>query len=119
MVLAADLRSLKGGWQERAAEAARAGGPVQRAQRDETVTPLSALALLNNKFMVRMAEHFAARLEAESSDRGQQMDMAFQLALSREPTQEERSAFVQYANDHGLPSACRVIINLNEFVFVD
>ncbi len=34
-------------------------------RRNETVTALSALALLNNKFMVRMAEHFAARLAAE------------------------------------------------------
>ena len=30
------------------------------ARRNETLTPLQALALLNNKFMVRMSEHFAA-----------------------------------------------------------
>ena len=33
------------------------------AKRNETITPLQSLALLNNKFMVRMAEHFAARIE--------------------------------------------------------
>ena len=91
----------------------------QVAKRDETVTALSALALLNNKFMVRMAEHFAARLEARSSERTEQIDIAIQLALGRPATSEERAEFVVHADKHGLASACRLILNLNEFVFVD
>ena len=91
----------------------------QVAKRDETLTPLSALALLNNRFMVRMAEHFAARLETEFADRGDQIDLAFHLALSRRPQPGERSALLAYAQKQGLSSACRVIMNLNEFVFVD
>lgn len=91
----------------------------QVAKRDETVTPLSALALLNNKFMVRMAEHFATRLEKEHDNRKDQIDLAFRLTLARPPTDDERAALVAHAAKHGLPSACRVIMNLNEFVFVD
>ena len=91
----------------------------QVAKRDETITALSALALLNNKFMVRMAEHFAARLEKDHKERGLQIDAAFQLALSRSPTDDERRALIGYTKKHGLPSACRVILNLNEFVFID
>lgn len=91
----------------------------QVAKRDETVTALSALALLNNKFMVRMAEHFATHLETECQDRGEQIDRAFHLTLSRPPLADERSAIMAHADQYGLPSACRVIMNLNEFVFVD
>ena len=39
-------------------------------KRNTTLTALQALALLNNPFMVRQAEHFAARLEAGVGRRG-------------------------------------------------
>jgi hypothetical protein len=39
--------------------------------------------------------------------------------LCREPTAEERQALEAYAKAHGLPNTCRVMLNLNEFVFVD
>ena len=48
------------------------------AKRNETLTPLQSLALLNNKFMVRMAEHFAARIEpmGDKHDRAPRRRMA-------------------------------------------
>ena len=46
-------------------------------------------------------------------------DAAFQLTLQREPATEERKKFVKYAEQHGLPAACRVLLNCNEFLFVD
>ncbi|MFT4638728.1 MAG: hypothetical protein ACI8T1_002051 [Verrucomicrobiales bacterium] len=88
-------------------------------KRNETLTALQALALLNNKFVVRMAEHFATRLEGAKKDRREQIALAYQLTISRAPTDEEVSALVDYADKHGLPSACRVILNLNEFAFAD
>ena len=91
----------------------------QVAKRDETITALSALALLNNKFMVRMAEHFAARLERDYDTREKQIDAALRFALGRSSTSKERTALVEHARKHGLASSCRVIMNLNEFVFVD
>ena len=45
--------------------------------------------------------------------------VAFRLALGRTPTMDERDALTVYARKHGLANACRVILNLNEFVFVD
>ncbi|HEY2250144.1 MAG TPA: DUF1553 domain-containing protein, partial [Planctomycetaceae bacterium] len=59
-------------------------------KRNTTLTSLQALSLLNNQFMVRQAEHFAARLEAATADRGQQIALAYQLAFGREPTEHER-----------------------------
>ena len=50
---------------------------------------------------------------------GQQIALAFRLALGRSPTAEEQTALAEYAAQHGLPQTCRVIFNLNEFAFVD
>ena len=91
----------------------------QVAQRDETITALSALAMLNNRFMVRMSEHFAARLDKAQASSVAQVTLGFQLAVGREPSLNEKVALVAHANKHGLASSCRAIMNLNEFVFVD
>ena len=88
-------------------------------KRNTTLTALQALSLLNNQFMVRQAEHFAARLEAASADRGQQIALAYQLAFGREPSENERRLVSEYAAHNGLANMCRVILNSNEFLFVD
>jgi hypothetical protein len=44
---------------------------------------------------------------------------AFQLALAREPKPDELAALEDYAKREGLENACRVILNLNEFSFID
>lgn len=87
--------------------------------RNLTLTPLQSLALLNNPFMVRQSEHFAARVEAEASDLSARIDRAYQLALSRGPDDQERGMLMEYASMHGLAAACRILLNSNEFSFVD
>jgi hypothetical protein len=89
------------------------------AKRNETVTPLQALALLNNAFMVRMAEHVAARVETPGDAPRERMRSAWRLVLQREPTENELAALSEYAERHGTASACRLMLNLNEFMFVD
>jgi hypothetical protein len=89
------------------------------AKRNETLTPLQSLALLNNKFMVAMAEHFAARIEPMGTNTHEKLVAAWKLAFGREPAHDELDSLIQYANRYGLPSACRLILNMNEFVFVD
>ncbi|MBY0514789.1 MAG: DUF1553 domain-containing protein, partial [Gemmataceae bacterium] len=88
-------------------------------RRNQTITPQQALALLNNRLAVAMAKHFAARVEKLAADDAGRVTAAFRLALGRTPTAAERDALVAYAKGHGLANACRVILNLNEFVFVD
>jgi hypothetical protein len=88
-------------------------------KRNETMNALSALALLNNKFMLRMSEHFAARASAAGKTPADQITAAFRLALSREPTAEELRELTAYGEKHGMANVCRVILNLNEFLFVD
>jgi hypothetical protein len=88
-------------------------------KRNETVTPLQALTLLNNQLTVSMARHFAARVENGGGDLPRQLETAFRLALARSPNDGELKTLVDYAKQHGLANACRLILNLNEFVFVD
>lgn len=87
--------------------------------RNSTVTALQALALLNNKFMIREAEHFAERVRREATEPAAQINAAFQLALGRPATAEESATLVGYAREHGLENACRLLFNANEFLFVD
>jgi hypothetical protein len=92
---------------------------VNTPARNTTLTALQALALLNDPFLLKQAGHFAGRLRKSGGDRGGQADAAYRLALGRPATAEERAALAAYAKKHGLANACRVVFNLNEFVFVD
>jgi len=92
---------------------------IMTPKRSTTLTSIQALALLNNAFVVRQAEHLAVRLRAISSDPALQVAAGYRLALSRLPTDREAAALVEYIGQFGLEAGCRVIFNLNEFVFVD
>ncbi len=88
-------------------------------KRNQTITPLQALAQLNNQLMVVMAKHFAARVDKAGVDMPSKITQAVRIALQRPPTADELSALSAYATEHGLANACRLIVNLNEFAFVD
>jgi hypothetical protein len=89
-------------------------------KRNESLSPLQALALLNNGFMLTQARHFAERLQRESpNDLSMQIERAHWLAFGRAPTAVERRKFIAFAKANGLPNLCRVLFNLNEFAFAD
>lgn len=75
--------------------------------RAQTTTALQALTLSNNEFMLQQARHLAER--AKTPER------AFQLCFQRDATQEEITA----AKSLDLFSLCRMLMNSNEFVYVD
>ncbi len=88
-------------------------------KRNTTLTALQALALLNNALFVRQAEHFAARVATLADNPREQIVAAYRLALSRPPREDELALLVDFLSQHGLAGACRLILNMNEFVFVD
>jgi hypothetical protein len=109
-------------------------------QRNITTVPTQALTLFNSEFIVEQAAHFARRLQSEAGDDlGEQIDLAWRLALCRHPTADEAAAIRQFladetqqlraerpdaANEGELADAarvqlCRVLFNLNEFVYPD
>ena len=89
-------------------------------RRSVTTTPIQALALLNNAFVLRMAEGFAARL---AKDGGQditgQVSLAYALAYGRKPDTEENKLGVSLVSGHGMAALCRVLFNSNEFVVIE
>jgi hypothetical protein len=92
---------------------------MQVGRRNESVSPLQALTLLNNDLMVTMAKHFAARVERDGGDTGVKVARAFSLALARSPQPNEAAAMAAYAQQFGMTNLCRALFNLNEFAFVD
>lgn len=85
-----------------------------------TTTPLQALALLNDSFMLRMADRFAERLRDEAGgDVAAQVDRAYRLAFARPIGPDERAMAEQFVSQHGLAALCRVMFNANEFLYVE
>ena len=89
------------------------------AVRNESTTPLQALELLNNPFVLRQCAPLADRLRLASPKLEDQIRVAFLAAYGRPPAPEEISLLGGYAARHGLLNFCRVIINSNEFLFVN
>ncbi len=90
-------------------------------KRNESLSAPQALALLNNGFMVSQARHFARRVETERSGKSleEKVRHAHWLALGYEPGPEKLGVFVPFTESHGLSNLCRLLLNLNEFAFVD
>lgn len=118
-------------------------------QRNVTTVPTQALTLYNGNFAMRQAQHFADRLLREAGDKpGDQIRLAYRLALTRLPTATEQTAMEKFLTDQyaeadarskaaqqenapadeaepsetaqrkqALLQLCRVIFNLNEFVY--
>jgi hypothetical protein len=113
------------------------------AKRSVTSVPTQALTLLNGDFVNRQARHLAARMVNEvGDDPEQQIERAYRLVLCRPPSEAERDALLRFLSKETvavvaeragrgkpIPSAlgrrraleqmCRVIFNLNEFVYPD
>jgi hypothetical protein len=93
---------------------------VAAPARSVTTTPLQALSLMNNPFLIRMAGHFAKRIETEAgADPEAQIRRAWELALCRLPDSKEEQASRKLVESHGLASLCRALWNSNEWVYVE
>jgi mono/diheme cytochrome c family protein len=84
-----------------------------------------ALTLFNGEFTNQEAVKFAERLLREAGDdRKKQISLAFRVALTREPTSQESNSLQTFLDaetpekrKQNLVQMCRVILNLNEFVY--
>ncbi len=87
--------------------------------RTQTTTALQALTLSNNEFMLRQARYLATRIENEAVDTSSRVRRAFELCFQRIPTGEELRAGESLVTEQGLFALCRMLMNANEFVYVD
>jgi hypothetical protein len=87
--------------------------------RNASVTVQQALAMWNDAFVAHYGERFAARLESSAKTAEDRVSLACVLALNRLPTREEIVDFVAYEEKHGIANLCRLLLNSNEFMFVN
>ena len=81
------------------------------AKRTTTITAIQALALMNNPFVLTQAEHLAERVRSVRE--------AMRLTVQRNPSPNEEVTLTSYLNRAGMPALCRLLLNANEFLFVD
>ncbi len=98
-------------------------GNTTCTRRSRSDTPLQALTLANDRVFVEMADGLAERILRETgSDRRAQIQRAFLVCLSREPSRAETNRLGAFLDAQtGPPSkawraAARVLLNLDEFI---
>ena len=88
-------------------------------KRVSTTTPLQALALLNNAFILDQARYLAERSAADAGgDRDGRLKRIWRLAFSRPPEPEELAESRRFVSEQGWELFSRAIFNSNEFVYV-
>ena len=87
--------------------------------RNSTNTALQALAMLNDPFVVRQSQYLAARIAAQTGVAEAQVAAAYLFILGRLPSSAEKSTLLLYVEKYGLANGCRMLLNTNEFMFVD
>ena len=96
-----------------------------RPKRRSSVTPLQALAMYNGNLVTTELPFFVQRvIDYAGTDVTGQIQHAFQIALSRQPTDEELSRLKEFyaaspTPSEALTSLCRILYNSNEFLYVD
>ena len=107
-----------------------ADGFSSTPERNVTTTPTQALLMINSKDSLAHAAEFARRVQSEAgSERESQIVVAYRLAYGREPSSTERTAAIEFLNQQAARNAaaasssltdfCQVLLNSNEFLYVD
>jgi hypothetical protein len=90
---------------------------IKTPRRGSTTTPIQALGLMNNAFVLRQAKYLAGRASTEAgTEASAQVDRAYRLALSRTPTAHESTRATALVRENGLESLCWVLLNSSEFL---
>lgn len=93
---------------------------VTSPRRATTTTPLQALAMLNDPFMQGCAESLADRLlRMYKNSPRDQVQQAFRLALGRISDDSETTDSEQFVKRFGLARFCLMLLNTNEFLYLD
>ncbi len=90
------------------------------SRRDNTTVAPQALTLMNGEFMVSRAAQLADRISKESPDPKGRIDRLWQISFGRAPSGAEREkALAAITDQASLARLCLVILNTNEFLYVD
>ncbi len=87
-------------------------------KRTVTTTPIQALALMNDSFVLRQSRAFATKIIHEAgSAPSAQITAVYTRALGRPPTPTERTRALAHLKAHPLDSLCWALFNSSEFLY--
>jgi hypothetical protein len=86
--------------------------------RNESTTAVQALALENDPLVLHQSERIATRLALTAAGDAR-AEALFRLVLLRAPSIEERAMVARHAERHGLAAAVHLLLNTNEFLYLD
>jgi len=92
---------------------------VPCTRRLSSIVAPQALSLLNSPEAVKASRRFAERVVASGGSELERIQFAFQVALQRQPTEHESAACQQMLQRAGWIELCRVLLNVNEFAYID
>jgi mono/diheme cytochrome c family protein len=84
-----------------------------------SASPLQSLVLWNNRFVLHHAQKLAERARKVKPMISDQVRQIILWAWLREPTEDEQRQLTQLAEQHGLETVARLVLNSNEFLFVE
>ena len=87
-------------------------------KRANTTSPMQAFTMLNNGFMLDMADALAARVSSANDDEAQVRQL-YRHLLQRSPSSSEVTRAKTMMSQHGLPALCRALLNLNELLYLE
>lgn len=102
-------------------------------RREVSIVAPQALALLNNGWVQEQSKAFAQRVMKEQGDAAARVDFAWRLAFGRSPSDEERAGALAHVDtqqkrfaasstsseEEAWTSLCHVLLNANEFIYLD
>jgi hypothetical protein len=104
---------------------------LPNCRRDVTTVPTQALALLNNPFVHEQSTALAQRVNPRRAEQ-EQVVQAWRLALGRDPNAKELASALAHLRKQretfaarpdpafdALASLCHVLLNTNEFMYID
>jgi mono/diheme cytochrome c family protein len=92
---------------------------MQVDRRNESLSALQALAMLNNDFMIAMARHFAEKLKRMDGDLAAKIERGYLECMGVPASHAEMESLLSYGQRRGLTNVCRLLFNMNGFVFID
>jgi hypothetical protein len=85
-----------------------------------TTVPTQALILMNDPFVVSQSRRFAERVRAAAGESIEvQVRQAFCVAYGRPPEEAEAQRTKRFLKEHSLAEFCQVLVQSNEFAYVD
>lgn len=88
-------------------------------RRNESVSAAQALAQWNESLVLAISADFGNWIDRQPGNDDEKVSIAFEKCLSRRPVTDELKSLVMFSRKYGHAALARLLLNLNEFSFVD